>query len=102
MQSVHGVENAEGPARANALVRGIVAHCHRRFEAERVESTKEEETGRQGWMGSNNRMRGSGGARETWRRPWTGTDERATEGPTEPEENTKRLRKLIFLSRITG
>ena len=86
-----------------------------------MESTKEE-TGREGWMGSNNggtggpvvlgswgtvgpgsKNRGTGGpAGETWRRHWTGVDTRWTEAPKEPGENVKRLRKLIFLSRITG
>ena len=86
-----------------------------------METTKEE-TGREGWMGSNNRgtggpvvlrswstvgprskSRGTGGpAVETLRRHWIGVDTRGTEGPKEPQEDIKRLKKLIFLSRITG
>ena len=67
--------------------------------------SRKEETGEQGWMGSNSRREtgGAGGARETWRSHWTGEDDKATEEPMmETGENTKRLRKLIFLSRITG
>ena len=104
MQYVHG-ENAEGPQflqkRDYCTMPLIyqtyikyISNC--RVQAVTVESTK----GRQVWMGSNGR--GTGESKKMWRKHRTRVDSR-TEGPNkEPGEDRKQLRKLIFLSRITG